>query len=101
VNSSCDDPSDRIEKKVSERGVVVISDFQFSLNALRMKKKTTMRLQKRTAFFNFGFVGSARTTIFERAFECVEDAIDETAVVVVVVVVNMFFRKVRLGAVSY
>ena len=63
-----------------------------------------MRLQKRTAFFNFGFVGSARTTIFERAFECVEDAIDETAVVVVVVVVvvvNMFFRKVRLGAVSY
>ena len=100
MNSSCDDPSDRIEKKVSERGVVVISDFQFSLNALRMKKKrTTMRLQKRTAFFNFGFVGSARTTIFERAFECVEDAIDETAVVVVVV--NMFFRKVRLGAVSY
>ena len=66
------------------------------------KKRTTMRLQKRTAFFNFGFVGSARTTIFERAFECVEDAIDETAVVVVVVVVvNMFFRKVRLGAVSY
>ena len=62
-----------------------------------------MRLQKRTAFFNFGFVGSARTTIFERAFERVEDAIDETAVVVVVVVVvvNMFFRKVRLGAVSY
>ena len=57
-------------------------------------------VQKRTAFFNFGFVGSARTTIFERAFECVEDAIDETAVVVVVVV-NMFFRKVRLGAVSY
>ena len=100
MNSSCDDPSDRIEKKVSERGVV-ISDFQFSLNALHMKKKrTTMRLQKRTAFFNFGFVGSARTTIFERAFECVEDAIDETAVVVVVVV-NMFFRKVRMGDVSY
>jgi len=62
-----------------------------------------MRLQKRTAFFNFGFVGSARTTIFERAFECVEDAIDETmlvavVVVVVVVVVNIFFRKVRAGA---
>ena len=68
---------------------------------MKKKRTTMMRLQKRTAFFNFGFVGSARTTIFERAFECVEDAIDETAVVVVVVVVNMFFRKVRLGAVSY
>ena len=60
-------------------------------------------VQKRTAFFNFGFVGSARTTIFERAFECVEDAIDETMLVavvfvVVVVVVNIFFRKVRAGA---
>ena len=59
-------------------------------------------VQKRTAFFNFGFVGSARTTIFERAFECVEDAIDETmlvaVVIVVVVVVNIFFRKVRAGA---
>ena len=68
---------------------------------MKKKRTTMMRLQKRTAFFNFGFVGSARTTIFERAFERVEDAIDETAVVVVVLVVNMFFRKVRLGAVSY
>ena len=63
----------------------------------------TICVQKRTAFFNFGFVGSARTTIvedalFERAFGCVEDAIDETVVVVVVVVVNIFFCTVRVGA---
>ena len=57
VNSSCDDPSDRIEKKVSERGVVVISDFQFSLKrATHEKKKNDDDASSKTyRFFQFRF----------------------------------------------